>query len=132
MSTPVLSGPACTTESPLEAALSAVEMRLAALGEALRARDTDGIDVHARELQRSLASAAERFTRAARSGVVPANLRLRLAQASGQVAAQREALARATAALDMAIDVLLPSEGSALYSTQGGAARGARTGTLQA
>lgn len=132
MSTPALSGPACATESPLEAALSAVEMRLAALGEALRARDTAGIDVHARELQRSLASAVERFTRAARSGTVPASLRLRLAQASGQVAAQREALARATAALDMAIDVLLPREGSALYSTQGGAARAARTGTLQA
>jgi len=132
MSTPVLSGAAGATESPLEAALSAVEMRLAALGEALRARDAAGIDVHARELQRSLASAVERFTRAARSGTVPANLRLRLAQASGQVAAQREALARATAALDIAIDVLLPREGSSLYSTQGGAARAARTGTLQA
>lgn len=132
MFTPVLSGPACATESPLEAALSAVEMRLVALAESLRARDTVGIDAHARELQRSLASAVERFTRAARSGTVPANLRLRLAQASGQVAAQREALARATAALDMAIDVLLPSEGSALYSIQGGAARAARTGTLQA
>jgi hypothetical protein len=132
MFTPVLSGPACATESPLEAALSAVEMRLAALGEALRARDATGIDVHARELQRSLASVVERFARAARSGTVPAGLRLRLAQASGQVAAQREALARATAALDMAIDVLLPSDGSPLYSTQGGAARAARTGTLQA
>ena len=107
-------------------------MRLAALGEALRVSDTTGIDVNARELQRSLASAVERFTRAARSGTVPASLRLRLAQASGHVAAQREALARATAALDMAIDVLLPSEVSPLYSTQGGAARAARPGTLQA
>ena len=132
MSTPVLSGPACATESPLEAALSAVEMRLAALGEALRARDAAGIDVHAHELQHSLASVVERFTRAARSGTVPASLRLRLAQASGQVAAQREALARATAALDMAIDVLLPHEGSSMYSPQGGAARAARAGTVQA
>lgn len=132
MSTPVPSGPATAPESPLEAAISAVEMYLAALGEALRARDTAGVEVHARELQRSLASAVDRFARAARSGTVPASLRVRLAQATGQVAAQREALARATAALDLAIDVLLPREGSPLYSTQGGAARGARTGTLQA
>ena len=132
MSTSLPSGPASAPESPLETAMSAVEMHLAALGEALRARDTADVEVHARELQRSLASAVDRFTRAARNGTLPAILRMRLAQANGQVAAQREALARATAALDLAIDVLLPSEGSALYSTQGGAARAARTSTLQA
>ena len=41
---------------------------------------------------------------------MPPALRRRLASASGQVAAQRESLARATAALDRAIDVLLPRE----------------------
>jgi len=35
------------------------------------------------------------------------------------VAAQRDALARATAALDRAIDVLMPGQGSALYSQSG-------------
>lgn len=128
----VPSGPTAAPDFALETALSAVEMRLAALGEALRARDTAGIEVHARELQRALASAVDRFARAARSATVPASLRGRLAQATGQVAAQREALARATAALDLAIDVLLPREDSPFYSTLGGAARAVRTGTLEA
>ena len=46
-------------------------------------------------------------------------LRRRLALAGAQVAAQRDALARATAALDRAIDVLMPSPGTALYSAGG-------------
>jgi hypothetical protein len=46
-------------------------------------------------------------------------LRRRLALASAQVASQRDALARATAALDRAIDVLMPGHGAALYSASG-------------
>jgi hypothetical protein len=64
-------------------------------------------------LHRSLAAAVDRFSTAARQGRIPEPLRQRLAQASGQVAAQRESLARATAALDRAIDVLIPREASA-------------------
>ena len=97
-------------DSALEPALAAVEQRLAALGESLRARDSAGIDLHATELHRALALAVEHFANAARSGSVPAALRHRLALASGEVAAQRESLARATAALDRAIDVLLPRD----------------------
>ena len=52
--------------------------------------------------------------------------------ASGEVAAQRESLARATAALDRAIDVLLPRDSAAVYSTFGAAERSGRGGTLQA
>jgi hypothetical protein len=63
---------------------------------------------------------------------VPPALRHRLARTSGQVAAQRESLARATAALDRAIDVLMPREGAALYSTFGGSERSARGGALLA
>jgi hypothetical protein len=63
---------------------------------------------------------------------LPPALRHRLASASGQVAAQRESLARATAALDRAIDVLIPRDGAALYSTHGGADRGARGGSVVA
>jgi hypothetical protein len=59
-------------------------------------------------------------------------LRHRLASAGGEVAAQRESLARATAALDRAIDVLMPRDGAMLYSTFGGADRGARNGSIQA
>lgn len=107
----------------LEERLSDVESRLAALGNSLRARDASAIDLHAAELHRALASAISQFSDAARSGRVPAALRTRLATASGQVAAQRESLARATAALDRAIDVLLPRDGVALYSACGSADR---------
>jgi hypothetical protein len=63
---------------------------------------------------------------------VPPALRNRLANTSGQVAAQRESLARATAALDRAIDVLIPRENNSLYSTLGGTDRGPRGGSILA
>ena len=116
----------------LEEKLSAVEAQLAALGESLRQRDSAGIDLHATELHRALAQAVDHFSRAARSGSVPPALRMRLASASGQVAAQRESLARATAALDRAIDVLLPRESAGVYSTLGAPDRSAGGGVVQA
>ena len=117
----------------LEARLSAVETRLVALGNALRARDPAGIDLHAVELHRALASAVNQFSVAAKSGPLPAALRHRLANASGQVAAQRESLARATAALDRAIDVLLPGDSLSLYSAVGSADRGVfKSGVIRA
>jgi TPR repeat protein len=116
----------------LEIALAAVELRLAALGASLHARDAAGIDLHASELHRALAQAVDHFTRAASAGSLPTALRLRLASASGEVAAQRESLARATAALDRAIDVLLPRESAALYSTLGAAERNSLGGSLLA
>ena len=119
-------------DAELETALVAVETRLASLGEALCERDSAGIELHSSELHRALAAAVDHFARAARSGSVPPALRTRLVSTSGQVAAQRESLARATAALDRAIDVLLPREGTALYSTLGAAGRGARGTAVQA
>ncbi|HWI10132.1 MAG TPA: hypothetical protein VNU48_02270 [Burkholderiaceae bacterium] len=116
----------------LETALAAVEHRLSALGVALCVRDTVGIDLHATELHRALAIAVDQFALAARRGSVPAELRHRLASTSGQVAAQRESLARATAALDRAIDVLMPRDSTALYSTLGSADRGPRGGSVLA
>jgi len=113
-----------TAAPDLEARLAAVESRLAELGNALRSRDSAGIDLHAVELHRALASAVNQFSVAAKEGPLPPELRSRLAQASGQVAAQRESLARATAALDRAIDVLLPREGAGVYSAHGAAERG--------
>jgi hypothetical protein len=116
----------------LEDTLAAVETRLASLGDALRARDAEAIDRHATELHRALARAVEHFTNAARSGAVPPTLRRRLASASGQVAAQRESLARATAALDRAIEVLMPRDSPGLYSSLGGTDRSLRGGSIQA
>jgi hypothetical protein len=117
----------------LEVRLAAVETRLVALGNALRARDSAGIDLHAAELHRALASAVSQFSDAAKSGPLPPALRSRLATASGEVAAQRESLARATAALDRAIDVLLPRDSLPLYSAIGSADRGVfKSGVIRA
>jgi hypothetical protein len=132
MPEPAVFGAAVAPTASLEVTLGAVELRLAALGEALRARDAAAIDVHAGALHRALANAVDHFTRAARSEPIPPALRRRLALASGQVAAQRESLARATAALDRAIDVLMPPDMATLYSAQGGAERGLRGGVVQA
>lgn len=131
MTQPLL--PHLPLDPALEDTLSAVESRLAALGEALRARDSAAIDSHATELHRALARAVDHFTHAARKGDVPQPLRRRLASASGQVAAQRESLARATAALDRAIEVLMPRETPGLYSSAGASDRGSlRGGSIQA
>ena len=92
----------------LEPLVARVEQRLVALADSLRERDVQAIEQQAQELHRALARAVECFMHAARNGGVPEPMRLRLAHASAQLARQREALARATAALDRAIDVLMP------------------------
>jgi hypothetical protein len=132
MSFPVSPGNAPAAAPALETSLADVEARLAALGAALRARDAAAIDLHAGELHHALADAVDQFSRAARSGPVPSALRHRLAHASGQVAAQRESLARATAALDRAIDVLLPRDSGSVYSSWGATERSLLGGAIQA
>ena len=108
----------------LEPPLQIVEERLVALGVALQRQDAEAVDQAAAELHDALAAAVDRFGRAARAGGVPPGLRQRLAAAGGQVAAQREALARATASLDRAIEVLIPRAGGAgLYTSAGEAKR---------
>jgi len=115
----------------LEIRLAAVESRLAALADALRARDPVAIDLQACELHRAAAGSVGEVVD--RGGPVPPALRDRLAQASSQVVAQRESLARATAALDRALDVLLPREGAGLYSIYGAADRGMyKSGVIRA
>lgn len=94
----------------LDEVLQRVECHLDELGEALRERDTDGLDLSAVRLHAALARAIDVFAAAAGQGRVPEPLRRRLADASAKVAAHRESLARATAALDRAIDVLLPQD----------------------
>jgi hypothetical protein len=115
----------------LETTLSAVESQLSSLGDSLRANDMTAVDHHATELHRALARAVDHFTHAARSGPVPPALRDRLMRASGLVASQRESLARATAALDRAIDVLMPRSAPASVYGAGNNDRGPRT-NLQA
>ena len=91
-----------------EESIVTLESRLQALGEALRVHRAEAVATEAAELQRALAAAVARLRRSADDGQLTPQLRQRLASASGQVAAQRESLARASAALDRALDVLLP------------------------
>ena len=116
---PVPAAGAGVSDNELEAVLQRLEQHLDDLQTALGSRDMPCVELHAGELQRALVQAIERFHRAARARTTPLELRRRLALAGAQVAAQRDALARATAALDRAIDVLMPSSGSALYSAAG-------------
>lgn len=97
------------------------------LGLALRQRDAAAVDRVASELHAALAAAVNHFAHAAKHGGVPPVLRHRLAMAGGQVAAQREALARATASLDRAIDVLIPGPLDAHAQLYGAAGSTART-----
>lgn len=116
----------------LEHPLVALEERVSALGEALRERDADRIESEAAALHRALVGAVDQFGRATRLGPIPAPLRHRLMTAGAQVAAQREVLARATASLDRAIDVLLPAPGRGVYSSAGAAERPGQTGQTSA
>jgi hypothetical protein len=117
----------------LETTLAAVENQLNSLGDSLRANDMRAVDHHASELHRALARAVDHFAHAARSGPVPPALRERLMRASGLVASQRESLARATAALDRAIDVLMPrATPAAVYGAGGQSDRAGRGTNLQA
>ena len=123
--------PAMQMAAELERPLQAVEEALSALSLALHRQDAAGVDLVASQLHAALAAAVDHFSRAARSGGVPMPLRKRLAVASGQVAAQREALARATASLDRAMDVLLPrvtATANGLYGAHGGADRPSHSG----
>jgi hypothetical protein len=116
----------------LEAPLLAVETALAELSLALQRNDLGLLDRAAHGLHHALATAVKQFTHAARNGGVPAPLRHRLAAASAQVASQREAMARATASLDRAMDVLIPRQvpASKGYGSTGHTARSVFGGSL--
>lgn len=106
----------------LERTIAHLEAHLQALSESLRLRDGPAIEDHAQQLQRALARAVEACTHQAARGGVPPALRERLARAGAQVARQRESLARATWALDRAIDTLMPPplpRGGGLYAANG-------------
>lgn len=110
----------------LEPLLVAIEHRLGDLARAMQADDANQVETAADALHRALSHAASHFAHAARQGGVPAPLRRRFAAAGAQVAVQRESLARATAALDRAMDALMPGMGTrpaAIYSSHGTASR---------
>jgi hypothetical protein len=131
MAAPIPSGFAAAPGAELELPLSRVEAQLMHLCAALRSNDAQALETAASELHRALAAAIDHFRHAARSGGVPAPMRQRLASATAQVAAQRESLARATAALDRAIDVLIPGT-PPTYGAGGATTRTASSGSLRA
>lgn len=112
----------------LEHAVAAVEARLALLTEAIRERRPTDIESLSGDLHRDLVRTLDHARRAARQGGLPPALRRRVALATGQVAAQREALARANHALDRALDVLFPADPAAVYGAAGQSA--ARSGGM--
>jgi hypothetical protein len=122
--------------SDLEAALTAVESRLAELADALKRHDADATEAASTALHRALTLAVDRSTQAARNGGMPPALRRRLAMAGGQVAALREAIARASNALDKSIEILLPeasaSSPASGYGAQGNPWRAASSGRAEA
>ena len=117
----------------LEQSVEKVESRLLALGDVLRVHHAEAVEAEAAELQRALAAAVDQLRRSARAGQLSPQLRQRLALASGHVAAQRESLARASAALDRAIDLLLPSPSPRVaYSAAGLSERPSHSGLVRA
>lgn len=108
----------------LEPSVTLLEQRLADLAAAITERDADTIETASTALQRALSTSIHDFQRAARQGGVPPQLRQRLILAGGQVATLREVMARATASLDRAIDVLLPQNTvGAIYGAYGSSVR---------
>lgn len=119
----------------LEIALGEVELQLAALGQALKDHDPAATERAATALHQALTQAVRHMGHAGQAGVPPA-LRRRLALATGLVAAQRDAVARATSLLDRAIDVLLPTTSTAaapaVYGALGTPHRPQTSGLAQA
>ena len=123
-------------DAAIDAALQQLDARLQALGEALRSQHADTVASEAAALQRALA--ALRRSLHDDGSALAAPLRSRAARAAGQIAAQREAVARRSAAVGRALDLLLPPTAarvaySAATAWVGGLnERGARPGALQA
>ena len=108
-------------EHTLPPLLSELEAALSLVQQALSQRDVVQLEQQAALVQRLLADALNEARHP--GSPLPPPLRERLARAGAQMAAQRVHLARATAALDRAIDVLMPSELTGLYGQSGRALR---------
>ena len=120
-----------SADTEIDAALQQLDARLQALGEALRLHHADTVASEAAALQRALA--ALRRSLRDDGGALAPPLRSRAARAAGQIAAQREAVARRSAAIGRALDLLLPpTVARVAYSVAGLNERGAHPGALQA
>ena len=112
--------------SALEASLSAVEQAIAALGQTLTQRDIAAVEAASTALHDAMRAAMTQFAQVARAGKMPAALRTRFALANGQIAAQREALFRATSLVEQNLEILIPRPmaETSVYSAAGASQRG--------
>ena len=112
--------------SALEVSLSAVEQAIATLGQTLTQRDVAAVEAASTSLHDAMRAAMTQFAQVARGGRMPAALRTRFALANGQIAAQREALIRATSLVAQNLEILIPRPmaETSVYSASGASQRG--------
>jgi hypothetical protein len=112
--------------SPLEVSLAAVELAIATLGHTLSQPDIAAIETASTALHDAMRAAMNEFAKVARRGSMPAALRDRFAMANGQIAAQREALFRATSLVEQNLEILIPRPmaETSVYSATGANQRG--------
>ena len=115
---------------PLVPLLAELEAALALVQQALSQRDAAALELYAGRVQALMGEALREGRSRGRDGQLSHLLRHRLARAGAQMAAQREVLGRATAALDRAIDVLMPSEPLGLYGQAGKSLRQRSSGDV--
>ena len=112
--------------SELEVSLAAVELAIATLGHTLTQRDIAAIEAASGALHDAMRAAMTQFAQVARRGTMPVALRTRFAIANGQIAAQREALFRATSLVEQNLEILIPRPmaETSVYSAAGASQRG--------
>lgn len=112
--------------SELEVSLAAVELAIATLGQTLTRQDIAAVEAASTVLHDAMRTAMNSFAQVARRGTMPLALRTRLAMANGQIAAQREALFRATSIVGQGLEILIPRPmaETSVYSASGASQRG--------
>ena len=112
--------------SALEVSLAAVELAIATLGHTLTQQDIAAVEAASTTLHDAMRAAMAQFAQVARRGTMPVALRTRFALANGQIAAQREALIRATARVEQNLEILIPRPmaETSVYSATGASQRG--------
>ncbi|MCK9684606.1 hypothetical protein [Scleromatobacter humisilvae] len=111
--------------SALEASLSAVEQAIATLGQTLTQRDIAAVEAASTSLHDAMRAAMTQFAQVARGGRMPVALRTRFALANAQIAAQRDALIRATSLVEQNLEILIPRPmaETSVYSATGASQR---------
>ena len=124
---PAAPAPALPPEvSTLETSLAAVELAIATLGQTLASRDIAAVETASTALHEAMRAAMSQFAQVARGGRMPAELRTRFALANATIAAQREALIRASALVEQNLEILIPRPmaETSVYSASGASQRG--------